>query len=234
MTKRNKKSKSSDNPKTKFVVMGIIGAIVIGIVSFGIISPDSFIVGNSSDSHLSLDPNASYPILGSPSAPVTIVEFGDYQCPFCQKWNMQTKPSIVKNFIETGKAKLIFIDYTIIGPDSIKAHAGSYCAGDQGKYWEYHDYLYSKQGHENNGWVNSENLKLLVRDMDGIDIESFSQCLDSGKYEEKVRNNKNIATKAGVDSTPSFVIVGPSEEAIPITGAQPYTVFERTIEELLT
>jgi len=233
MTRRNKKQKSPDNPKTKFVVIGIIGAVIVGIISYGIIDPDSFIVGNSLDSHLSFDPNKNYPFLGSPSAPVTIVEFGDYQCPFCQKWNKQTKPSIVKDFIETGKAKLIFIDFTIVGPDSMKAHTGSYCAGEQELYWKYHDYLYANQGHENDGWVNSENLKLLVKGIDGIDIELFSQCLDSGKYEEKVRDNKKTAKKAGAKSTPSFVVVGPSGEAIPIIGAQPYTVFQKTIERLL-
>ncbi|MCH7967320.1 MAG: DsbA family protein [Thaumarchaeota archaeon] len=234
MTKRNKKLKPSGNPKTKFITLGIIAAVIIGVVSFGIMSPDSFIVGNSLDSHLSLDPENGSPILGSPSAPVTIVEFGDYQCPFCQKWNIQTKPAIVKNFIETGKANLIFVDLAIIGPDSIKAHAGSYCADEQGLYWKYHDYVYANQGHENDGWANSQNLKLLVSGIDGMDTDSFAQCLDSGKYEQRVKDNKKIATNAGARSTPSFVIVGPSGDAIPISGAQPYSVFKKVIEDMLT
>ncbi len=233
MTRRNKKLKPSGNPKTKFITLGIIGAIIIGVVSFGIMNPDSFIVGNSLDSHLSLDPENGSPILGSPSAPVTIVEFGDYQCPFCQKWNIQTKPTIVKNFIETGKANLIYVDLAIIGPDSIKVHAGSYCADEQGLYWQYHDYVYANQGHENNGWANSKNLKLLVSGIDGMDTDSFAQCLDSGKYEQRVKDNKKIATEAGARSTPSFVIVGPSGDAITISGAQPYSVFQKAIEDML-
>lgn len=233
MTKRNRTVKPSGNPKTKFITLGIIGAIIIVIVSFGIISPDSFIVGNSLDKHPSLDLENGSPILGSPSAPVTIVEFGDYQCPFCQKWNLQTKPSIVTNFIETGKANLIYVDLAIIGPDSIKVHAGSYCADEQGLYWQYHDYVYANQGHENDGWANSENLKVLVSGIDGMDTESFAQCLDSGKYEQRVKDNKKIATTAGARSTPSFVIVGPSGDAIPISGAQPYSVFQKVIENLL-
>lgn len=233
MTKRNRKQKSSGSSKTKFITLGIIGAVVIGIVSFGIVSPDSFIVGNSLDKQLILDPEIVSPILGSPSAPVTIIEFGDYQCPFCQKWNLQTKPAIVTNFIETGKANLIYVDLAIIGPDSIKAHAGSYCADEQGLYWQYHDYLYANQGHENDGWTNSKNLKVLVSGIDGMDTDSFAQCLDSGKYEQRVKDNKKIAANAGARSTPSFVIVGPSGDTIPISGAQPYSVFQKTIEGLL-
>jgi len=233
MTKRNRKTKQSGNPKTKFITLGIVGAIIIGIVSFGIVSPDSFIVGNSLDKQLSLDPEDGSPILGSTTAPVTIVEFGDYQCPFCQKWNIQTKPLIVKNFIETGKANLLYVDLAIIGPDSIKAHAGSYCANVQGLYWQYHDYLYANQGHENDGWANSQNLKLLVADIDGMDVDSFAQCLDSGKYEQKVKDGKKIATDAGARSTPSFVIVGPSGNAVPISGAQPYSVFQKAVNDML-
>lgn len=233
MTKRNKKLKPSENSKTKFITLGIIGAIIVGVVSFGIVSPDSFIVGNSLDSHLSLDPGDGSPILGSSSAPVTIVEFGDYQCPFCQKWNIQTKPTIVTNFIETGKANLIYVDLAIIGPDSIKAHAGSYCADEQGLYWQYHDYLYANQGHENDGWANSQNLKLLVADIDGMNVDSFAQCLDSGKYEQRVNDNKKIATDAGARSTPSFVIVAPSGDSISISGAQPYGAFKKAIEDML-
>jgi protein-disulfide isomerase len=234
MTKRNKKIESSENPKTKFIILGIIGAIIIGIISFGVVSPDSFVVGNSLDKHLSLDPKSGSPILGSPSAPVTIVEFGDYQCPFCQKWNVQTKPTIVKNLIETGKANLIYVDLAIIGPDSIKAHAGSYCADEQGLYWQYHDYVYANQGHENNGWANSKNLKLLVSGIDGMDTDSFAQCLDSEKYEQRVKDNKKIATDAGARSTPSFVVVGPNGDAVPISGAQPYSVFQKAVEDMLT
>ena len=233
MTKRNRKSKSSGNPKTKFIAVGVIAAIIIGVVSYGFISPDSFVVGNSLDRQLSLDPENGSPLLGSQSAPVTIVEFGDYQCPFCQKWNMQTKPLIVKNLIETGKANLIFVDFAIIGPDSIKAHAGSYCAEEQGLYWQYHDYVYANQGHENNGWVNSKNLKILVTGIDGMDADSFAQCLDSEKYEQKVKDNKKIATSAGARSTPSFVIVGPTGDAIPISGAQPYSVFQKAVNDML-
>jgi len=233
MTRRNKKIKSSGNSKTKFVILGVIAAIIIGGISFVAMNPDSLTVDNSKTS-LSLDTQNGSPVLGSPDAPVTIVEFGDYQCPFCQRWNTNTKPPIVDNFIETGKAKLVFVDLAIIGPDSQKAHAGSYCADEQGLYWEYHDFLYANQGHENGGWTNSNNLKSLVSGIDGLDTESFAQCLDSGKYEQRVKDNTNIAKKAGARSTPSFIIIGPTGDSVSITGAQPYGAFQQAIENMLT
>ena len=97
------------------------------------------------------------PILGDPNAPVTLVEFGDYQCHFCNVHFHNTEHSLVENFIQTGKVKMIFKDFTIIGPDSINAAHGAHCANDQGKFWQYHDILYNNWTGENNGWASSEN-----------------------------------------------------------------------------
>lgn len=233
MTKRSRK-KSSGNSKTKFVILGIIGVIIIAGISLVSMNPDSLTVDNSENNGLSLDTQSGSPILGSPSAPVTIVEFGDYQCPFCQRWNINTKPPIEKNFIETGQAKLVYVDLAIIGRDSLKAHSGSYCADEQGLYWQYHDFVYANQGHENDGWTNSNNLKSLVSGIEGLDTDLFAQCLDSGKYDQRVRDNTTIAKKAGANSTPSFIIIGPTGNSVSITGAQPYSIFEQAIKDMLT
>jgi len=233
VTKRNRKSDSSGNPKSKFILLGIVGAIVVAGISFVAMNPDMITVDDSQSTHLSLDTRNGSPVLGSPDAPVTIVEFGDYQCPFCKKWNTTSKPAIVKNLIETGKANLIYVDLAIIGPDSIKAHAGSYCADEQGLYWKYHDYLYANQGHENNGWVNQNNLKSLVSGIDSMDVDQFSTCLDSGKYEKRVNDNTKIAKESGARSTPSFIVIGPSGNAISVTGAQPYGVFQQIVDDMI-
>lgn len=224
------KIKTKSN-KTKFIIIGIIVAIIIGVsaaISTNNITPD-----NPQSTRLAIDTTKGSPVLGLESAPVTIIEFGDYQCPFCQKWNQNTKPLVEKNYIETGKVKLIYVDFPIVGQDSIKAHAGSYCAAEQGLYWQYHDFLYANQGHENGGWASANNLKNLVSGISGLDTDSFSKCIDSGKYEDRVKENKNIASKSGASSTPSFIVIGPDGHGTPISGAQPYSVFQKTIDEML-
>ena len=233
MGKRSKKRKPSENPKTKFIIIGIIVAVIVAGVAAISMDPDSIKADNPGASRLSLDTRNSSPVLGDISSPVTIVEFGDYQCPFCKRWNENTKPAIERNLIETGKASLIYVDYAIIGPDSITIHAGSYCAAEQEMYWEYHDFVYANQGHENDGWANSENLKLLVSELDGLEVDLFNECLDSKKYEQRVKDNKKIAADAGARSTPSFIIIPPEGEAEMIVGAQPYGAFKAVIDEMI-
>ena len=103
--------------------------------------------------------NAS-PFLGDPDAPITLVEFGDYQCFFCNKFFHETEGILLQNYVETGKVKVIFKDFTIIGPDSINAAHGAHCANDQGLFWEYHDILYSNWTGENNGWADRKSTRL--------------------------------------------------------------------------
>jgi protein-disulfide isomerase len=228
--KNKEKSKKTKSNTTKFIIIGAFVVLIIGV--FAAISTNNMTSDNPQNTPLSIDTTKGSPVLGSESAQITIVEFGDYQCPFCQKWNQNTKPLLEKNYIATGKVKLIYVDLPIIGPDSIKAHAGSYCADEQGLYWQYHDFLYSNQGHENSGWASTNNLKNLVSGISGLDTDSFSKCLDSGKYEDRVKENKNIASKSGAKSTPSFIVIGPDGNRIPISGAQPYSVFKDTIDEI--
>ncbi|HXG73260.1 MAG TPA: thioredoxin domain-containing protein [Candidatus Nitrosotenuis sp.] len=213
--------------KSKFVGIGVV-AVIAAII--GVIVASGVELGPTKTA---IDTSGGSPILGSESAPVTIIEFGDYQCPFCQRWNLQTKPLIEQNYINSGKVKLVYVDLPIVGADSLKAHASSYCASEQGLYWQYHDHLYKNQGHENDGWAKPENLKELASRLDGLDAQKFSECLDSGKYEERVKENKNIAMRTGARSTPSFVIVGPDGSETRISGAQPYSVFQSAINEKL-
>ena len=207
-------------------------AVIVAGIAVVSMNPDSIKADNPRATKLSLDTRSGSPVLGDTSSPVTIVEFGDYQCPFCKRWNENTKPTIERNLIETGKASLIYVDYPIIGPDSMTIHAGSYCTAEQDLYWEYHDFAYANQGHENDGWANSENLKLLVIGIDGLDADSFNECLDSKKYEQRVNDNKKIASNAGARSTPSFIIVPRDGQAEMITGAQPYGAFKAVIDEM--
>jgi len=172
------------------------------------------------------------PVLGSPNAPITIVEFGDYQCEACKKWYDNTRPKIIENYIDTGKASLTFIDLPILGPDSKLAAAATYCADDQGRYWDYHVTLYDYQGHMNSGWASAERLHSFAFNL-GLDMDEFEECFNSNKYEQRVEFNSQRARSSGVVSTPTFVIVNSSGDQQQIRGAQPYSVFEKVIESLL-
>ena len=172
------------------------------------------------------------PYLGSENAPITLVEFGDYQCFFCNKFYHETEGSILKNYIETGKVKMIFKDFTIIGPDSVSAAHASHCANDQGKFWEYHDTLYNNWAGENNGWASLDNLTKFANDIQ-LDQETFVKCMNDGKYQQQVTANNNDARTLGLTGTPGFFVIGPDNQITKINGAQPYDVFERLFESVL-
>ena len=164
-------------------------------------------------------------ILGDPNAPVTLVEFGDYQCYFCNQFFHTTEDSLFKNYVETGKVKVIFKDYTIIGPDSNTAAHAAHCADDQGQFWKYHDTLYNNWDGENTGWASSENLLQFARDME-LDIDQFSKCMIDSKYTSIIINSNQDAKDLGLTGTPAFFIIGPDSKVTKISGAQPYDIFE--------
>lgn len=175
--------------------------------------------------------NAS-PILGSEEALVTIIEFGDYQCPNCKKWFENTRPAIVANYLETGKANLYFVDLPFLGDDSLLASSATYCAQDQGLYWEFHSHLYANQRGIDSGWTNESSL-LNYADLLGLDMSEFTNCMDSGKYEEPSLFNLDVGIQSGVEATPWFIIVASDGQKKSIKGPQPFPVFETIIESML-
>ncbi len=172
--------------------------------------------------------NAS-PHLGSDNAPITLVEFGDYQCHFCNKFFHETEPSILKNYVETGKVKIIFKDFTIIGTDSVLAAQAAHCANDQDMFWEYHDELYNNWAGENTGWASSENLVKFANNI-GLSEEIFVQCMNDAKYQQLVSASSTDARNLGITGTPAFFLIGPDEQITRIPGAQPYEVFQQLFE----
>jgi len=164
-------------------------------------------------------------ILGDPNAPVTLVEFGDYQCYFCNQFFHTTEDSLFKNYVETGKVKVIFKDYTIIGPDSNTAAHAAHCADDQGQFWKYHDILYNNWNGENTGWASSDNLLQFAQDID-LNIDKFSKCMVDSKYTSIIINSNQDAKDLGLTGTPAFFIIGPDSKVTKIGGAQPYDIFK--------
>jgi len=218
--------------KKGIIFGGIAAVVIIAIIASASVSQ----TGNETlnldmgQTHGTVSTAMGSPILGSASAPITIIEFGDYQCEQCYKWYHNTKDSIVQNYIETGKANLIFVDLAILGRDSPKAAAATYCAEEQGKYWEYHDLLYTFQEGVNSGWANSERLKAFAQSLE-LDEELFNSCVDSGKFAKRVQFNTNEAKKQGATETPTFIIVN-FEGQQKIGGAQPYSIFQKVLDSM--
>lgn len=176
---------------------------------------------------------ADNPSLGKPDAPVVVVEFSDYQCPFCQRFVQTTLPALKADYIETGKVRYVFRDFPIasIHPQARKAAEAAHCAGDQGKYWEMHTRLF-----QNQRALGVVQLKGYAREM-GLNLASFEMCLDENKYVQKVDKNIADGGAAGISGTPSFFVgKGSADGTIEgslIRGAQSITAFRQAIDRLL-
>lgn len=174
------------------------------------------------------------PFLGEKDAPVTIVEFSDFQCPFCKRNFQQTFPQILSEYIEKGKVKYVFRDYPLerIHPDAFKAAEAAHCAGEQGKYWEMHDKLLSNQQA-----LKADDLIVHAKAV-SLDEAALKGCLDSGRHADSVRKNLAEGSAAGVRGTPAFFFGltkdEPSIRAVKnLSGAQAYTSFKVAIDTLL-
>lgn len=208
----------------------LIIPIVIGIIAGGFL----LFYPESEKTTTSLTPtklieNGS-PLLGDNNAQITILEWGDYQCTFCYKFHQNTLDVLNEDFIKTGKVKLVFKDFPLNGPDSVLAAEASYCAEDQGKYWEYHDELYENWGGERTGWVTRESVDRFASTV-SLDLQEFNKCLDERKYQNKVNALYDFGREIGIDATPSFLVFN-DEKIIKIRGNQPLEVFLKTIDEL--
>ena len=172
------------------------------------------------------------PVLGSKDAPITMIEFGDYQCFYCNKFYHTTEPDIVKNYVETGKVKMVFKDFTIIGQDSINAAHATHCAQEQGKFWEYHDTLYNNWAGENTGWASSKHLLGFAKQA-GLNEEQFNQCMISAKYTNIIQASVTNAKDLSLSGTPDFFIIGADNSVTKVVGAQPYEVFDEIFKSEL-
>lgn len=174
--------------------------------------------------------NGGSPILGNPDAPITIVEFGDYQCTFCYRFHKSSLDIIDEEYIESGKVNLVFRDFPLNGPDSVLAAEASYCAKDQGKYWQYHNQLYNNWAGERTGWITKDSLNKFAKNVD-LNLNEFNSCLESHKYQDVVLASYKFAQEIGIDATPSFLIFN-DERVIKIKGNQPLQSFVNAISGL--
>jgi protein-disulfide isomerase len=189
--------------------------------------------------------------LGNPNAKVTLVMYEDFQCPYCgavfgsqanksllQALKQQDpswapfEPVILKNYVQTGEVQFVYRDYAFLGAESVQAAEAARCAGDQGQFWQYHDYLFNHQNGEDQGAFSDAHLESFAATL-GLNTASFSQCLDSGKYAQAVADSKTEGTNAGVTGTPKGFILANGKIVATIDGAEPWSSVQPKIDAAL-
>ena len=173
------------------------------------------------------------PVRGDKDAPITIIEFSDFQCPFCARFHVQTLPLLLENYIDTGKVKLVYRDFPIqnIHPNAMPAAAAAECAHEQEKFWEFHDKLFENQ----NQWNSLEAADAIsVFSQYAFEIElnqeQFDSCLTSGKYVNEIRKDLDDGREYGVTGTPGFFIGSEDLGFVELKGAQPFENFKKIID----
>ncbi len=175
------------------------------------------------------------PFIGNLSAPITVIDFSDFQCYLCNRYVKNTEPQINDTYIQTGKAALVFKHLPNRGFDSMGAALAAQCTNDQGKFWQYHQLLYSNQKPIDSGWVSKENLKKFASQIAGLDSQQFDSCFDSEKYKSFVQKDIDLALSFGFKETPSFVVEN-SDGSNPelLSGALPFQSFKAVIDKKLS
>ena len=174
------------------------------------------------------------PYQGSTSAPVTVIDFSDLQCPLCQRFTKSTEPQLNSTYIKTGKVALVFKHLPNRGFDSTPAALAAQCTQDQGKFWQFQNLLYEKQGPIDSGWASKDNLKKLASQIPGLDIQKFNSCFDSQKYKSFVESDLAFAHSLGFTQIPSFIVVkNDGSNPQKIEGPQPFPEFKAVIDKEL-
>ena len=176
------------------------------------------------------------PIIGNPDAPIIIIEFSDFQCPFCARFHIQTLPTIMEEYIEKDTVKLVFRDFPIqsIHPNAVPASVAAECANEQGKFKQMHDILFEKQ----NEWSNLETVYAIelfnqYSEQINLEQEQFSSCLSTAKYVKEIQNDLNDGRTYGVTGTPGFFIGNQEMGFVELKGAQPFESFKKVIDRQL-
>jgi protein-disulfide isomerase len=230
-----------------------IGLIVAGalFVVFAVIYPQVKPLADVVDVTGKARPSVDRNNMGDPNAPIQIVEYSDFQCPYCKQFSTGTEPLLTQYYVETGK---VYFTYRSAGnwvsdniararnatpeTESQDAARAAYCAADQGKFWEMHDALFANSRDlEDQGSFAPRRLTVIAGSVAGLDVDTWQSCFDSGKYNDQTDQDLADAQTAGIDGTPFFVItymVNGETKTKTINGAQPFNVFQVELESILS
>lgn len=179
--------------------------------------------------------NENSPVLGDDDAPVTIFDFSDFQCPMCARYSKNIEPSIIADYVNTGKVKLVYKHFAIFGQDSINAAKVSQCVNEQGKFGQFKKILYDNQKGPNTGWAGKDNLVQFASQIPEINLNHLNSCVKSTRYDSMINADLLQAMAYNFAGTPAFIVVksdGSNPEII--GGAYPFPLFKSVIEKKLT
>ena len=221
--------------QSRFLAIGLItvGALFL---AFLVIYPNLKPLGEVVTPKEITRANVDFNTAGDPNAPITITEYSDFQCPYCRIFFENTEELLMKQYVETGTVHFVYKSVgAFIGAESKAAAEAAYCAGDQGKFWEMHDMLFTNQTGENVGAFDDRHLEAFADEL-GLDRGQYDDCRSSGKYSDLAEQDAKDATAAGIQATPSFILtydVNGETQTRVIQGAQGIDVFAQEIEAAL-
>ncbi|MBI4173203.1 MAG: DsbA family protein [Candidatus Aenigmarchaeota archaeon] len=216
-----------------YMVISIFNGATIGGGGGTVAPPAGDVPAPSGPVAVSVDDD---PALGSANAPVTVIEFSDLQCPFCRRHFTDTYSQIKKDYIDTGKIRYVFRDFPLsFHPQAQVSAEAAECADEQGKFWEFHDKIFTEQNKQGTGTVTFtvDDIKKWGAEISGMDAAKFNSCVDSGKYKQEVQSDFNAGSAAGVSGTPTFYICKGTSNCQELVGAQPYAAFQQVINQQL-
>lgn len=164
---------------------------------------------------------------GRVDAPVVMIEYADFQCPFCRRFARQTEPRLLQEYVDKGLLRIEWRDLPYLGPESRDAAAAARAAAAQGRFWEFHDALYAEERRVNSGALNASALRATAARV-GLDVPRFEADSKTAAARDAIARDEQEATSLGITGTPAFIVAG-----TPIIGAQPYEEFKRVIDEAL-
>jgi protein-disulfide isomerase len=228
----------------------MIGLIVVGalFVVFAIVWPQIRPVAEVVAVDPGTHPNPEDNAMGDPNAPITIEEFSDFQCPFCERFHEETEPLLRQYYIDTGKVRFVYRSMGNFVSDNIARSRGTpaktesqdaamaaYCAGDQDKFWDMHAHIFANALGEDAGSYTDKRLKAIAEEA-GLDMDQFNSCYDSGKYLDRVQQDFEDGQAANINGTPGFLVtyeVNGETKTKLIEGAQPFSAFQQALEAIL-